>query len=345
MNNDIFYNPDELKARPGFLKMLIGNRGGGKSYGWKCEMIRYFLATGKKFVWLRRYETEITGTPGAKAQSLVHKFTTDLIQNNAFPDHDLKVKGKTFYVDDQVAGVFIPLSKAITQKSVPFNDFDYIIFDEFIITKNRYHYLPDEVTEFLDFIETVNRLRLGDDDKLEVICIANAIKFANPYFIHFNIPVFNTQFWTNKERGIVVQLYKNEKFIELKKASRFGKLIAGTRYESYAVDNEFLLDNNKFIAPKSKAAKFSFAIRYGKHTLGFWVDYEAGNCYVNKSYPNTTHNLYTLRKDDQDVNVLLIKSARSTILDNALYLFRCGRMFYDNITTKSIALEALSYFI
>ena len=39
--------------------MLIGNRGGGKTYGFKTWAIDDYLKTGKQFVWLRRYGTEV----------------------------------------------------------------------------------------------------------------------------------------------------------------------------------------------------------------------------------------------------------------------------------------------
>lgn len=334
-----------LMSYPSILKILIGNRGGGKSYGAKKECVDMWLKTKRKFIWLRRYGTEIFGTPKQKEETLAKSFWKDIIKNNEYPEHELTTKSNGIYIDGELAGAFVALSTSQKEKSIPFDDFDLIVFDEFIISKKRYTYLPNEVEEFfLEFIETVNRLRVGPQDTLQVLLIANAIKFANPYFLYFGIPKFNTEFWTDKKRGITVQMVRNEEFIETKKKTRFGRLISGTRYEEYAVDNEFLLDNNKFIKSKSKNARFVFAIRYGRDTLGFWIDYNVGECYVNKSYPNTTHNLYTLRADDQDVNMLLIKRAKSTLVDNAVYLFTLGKMFYENNVVKTLALEIMQYF-
>lgn len=56
-----------------------------------------------------------------------------------------------------------------------------IIFDEFIIDKGVYKYLPNEVEYFLDLYETISRLR---DVKDLFLC---TITQTNPYFIYFDI--------------------------------------------------------------------------------------------------------------------------------------------------------------
>lgn len=67
---------------------------------------------------------------------------------------------------------------------------------------------------------------------------------------------------------------KNEEYRQVKHNSRFGQLVAGTPYEKYAIDNNFLLDNKNFIEKKQGSAKFSFAFIYKNDCFGVWFDYK-----------------------------------------------------------------------
>lgn len=97
-------------------------------------------------------------------------------------DHKLTNKDDTMYIDDKLAGFAIPLSIANILKSSSFDNVDTIIFDEFLIDKGCYHYLQNEVTQLLDVIETIARLR-----DIRVIFLGNAISITNPYFTYFNL--------------------------------------------------------------------------------------------------------------------------------------------------------------
>ena len=48
----------------------------------------------------------------------------------------------------------------------------------------------------------------------------------------------------------------------------------GTSFEKYAIDNEFVLDNDNFIEKKQGTSKFSFAFIYQGFTFGVWVDFK-----------------------------------------------------------------------
>ena len=58
------------------LNFIIGERGVGKSYSSKKYVINHFLKTNKKFVYLRRYKTEL--------KESVPKFFDDIILNKEF---------------------------------------------------------------------------------------------------------------------------------------------------------------------------------------------------------------------------------------------------------------------
>ena len=134
-------------------------------------------------------------------------------------------------------------------KSTNFSKVTTIIFDEFLIEPGqKKYYLKDEVFVLLNLIETIARMR-----DVHVYLLANATSIVNPYFLYFDIHLpYNSDIKTYKDNLILVQYLKNEEYREAKKNSKFGKLISGTSFENYAVDNQFISDNANFIAKKPR---------------------------------------------------------------------------------------------
>lgn len=88
---------------------------------------------------------------------------------------------------------------------------------------------------------------------VHVYLLANATSIVNPYFLYFDIHLpYNSDIKTYKDNLILVQYLKNEEYRQAKKSSKFGKLISGTSFENYAVDNQFISDNSNFIAHKPR---------------------------------------------------------------------------------------------
>ena len=59
MNKDIWFNPNKVLSYNAFLNFIVGERGVGKSYGFKKYLVKHFLKTGKQFVYVRRFKTEL----------------------------------------------------------------------------------------------------------------------------------------------------------------------------------------------------------------------------------------------------------------------------------------------
>lgn len=337
-----WYDKGQLLSYKAFFNMLIGNRGGGKTYGFKTWAIDDYLKSGKQFVWLRRYGTEI--------ELMRKSFFEDIAQK--YPAHKFEIKGNKkagkFYVDNKLMGFYFALSTSAIAKSSSYPLVDKIIFDEFLIMGNTYKYLSEEVVLLLEFIETIFRNRENDPKAIQprgVYLAGNNITIANPYFLYFNIKPFKQRFYIDKVKGLLVEQYSNKSFIETKKQSHIGKLTAGTTYAEYAIENKSYLDNDKFIAKKPSNASFNCAIDYKGKTYGFWLDYKNGNMYVNMQYDPDSYNHFSLTKEDHSINTFLIKNINNTYLRNVVWLFRAGCMYFENQQIKSQVYEILSYFV
>lgn len=322
-----YYDNTELLSRNKLFNFVIGNRGGGKTYNAKRWCINDYLKRGKQFVWVRRYKQEL---------KKVGQFFADIAA--AFPDHELEVKGKQALIDGKVAGWFVNLSTASQEKSVSYPNVNKIVFDEFIIDKGAVRYLTNEVECFLEFYETVARLR----DDVRAVFLANNVSVVNPYFLYFGVMPKPGQRFTSKGQ-VLIEMVANQEFISAKYNTRFGQLIRGTTYAQYAVENEALRDNDDFVEQKPDTAHYRGTISYKGKYYGIWWELNKGLMYISTRANLEGGRAYAITKDDHTPNTLLLKSqSRVEMLRILKEAFSLGLVRYDSITTKNQMYEVMS---
>lgn len=346
MNVDnLHYNKDALFSYRAFLNFSISERGLGKTTCAKFWCIDDFIKTGHRFVWVRRYNSEIAGDSKQKIEGCAKTFFDKIAKY--YPKHTFSVTGNHAFIDGKDAGVFVALSMSQGMKSVDFPNVNKIIFDEFIIKVTKATgYLKDEVPLFLDLISTI--LRPITDDKGndlvkgKVWLLSNAITFANDYFFYFNIKPFRSRFYHDKKRGIVVEQCENLVYRDAVRKSDFGKLISGTAYEKFAIDNEYMLDSNAFIGKKSSNSEFIFNIRYEGHEWGVYADsnYVYITFAVDRSRP-----FFVFTKKDHTLDSMLIKNARGTRFDMLVKNYQLGFIRFENIMIKNKFIDFMKLFI
>ena len=324
MDNSIWYSYDRVLSYHAMLNFICGERGVGKSYNLKKYLLNRFKKTGRQFIYLRRYDTEL------KKSLKDNEFFKDIATDKKFTNDKFFVRGDKFYMNEKVCGYAIPLSKASIYKSVPFPYVDIIMFDEFLIDNATYHYLPEEPEKLLDFIETVGRLR-----DIQVFCLGNSISIVNPYFDYFNISLpYNTDIKTFKNGLILINYIRNEAYRKVKRESKFGTLITGTKYGDYAIDNKFLKDNKNFIKKKNPKSKFFFNIIINNHTYGVWMDYNSNEMYISKDFNSNHPVIITFNYKDHSENTIMLKS-KSVFFQNLVNHYMSGNLYFDNIQIKS----------
>ncbi len=326
-----FYDYNRIKSYNALFNFILSPRGNGKTYGAKRFVIKRFLKYGEQFIYVRRYKTEF---------KKLKLFFDDI--RNEFPGVKLEVKGRTFFINEKVGGYAIALSTSQTEKSTAYPDVTSIIFDEFIIDKSYIKYLPNEVEIFLDLFETVARFR----ENVKAYFLANKVTLVNPYFKYFDcIPKKENRFSTFKDGEIVVEQFTSESFIEMKKKTRFGRLISGTKYGDYAIDNKSLRDSNTFICKdKPKDLFFLFSIIYKSEELAFWISFKEGLCYVNKSVQKNSQARFTITKEDHDINLVMCEKLSSfNFFNEFLRYYRLGQIRICDVATKITLYEIMDY--
>lgn len=333
--NDIYYNYDKLFSFPFLLAFVIGERGCGKTFGSKVAVLKKFLKSGEQFIYLRRYKTEL--------DTALATFWNDLTDNGYFKDLELKVK-KTkmltqFTCNGKVCGYAVPLSTANILKSTAFPKVKTIIFDEFLLdsTGGTYRYLKNEVTMMLDVIETVGRLR-----DIQVLFLGNALSITNPYFAYFNLDLpYNSEFRTFKDGAIVVNYIRNLKYREAKKASKFGKLIEGTDYGRYAIDNEMLRDNKHFLEKKPPGAVFWGVLVINGNNIGMWQAAN-GHLYLSNKYdPNTVHR-FACDFNDHTESTIFLNARENYYLRLCVRAYKQGILMFENQKIKNDVVPLLN---
>lgn len=306
------------------FNFIVGARGVGKTYGAKKYVINAFLKRGEQFVYVRRYKEEL---------KKIKNFFEDV--GEEFIDHELEVKPPLFFIDGEIAGTAIPLSTSKIEKSTPFPHVKTIIFDEFILDIGYHKYLPDEVTNFLELYSTIARSR-----DVRVFFLSNALTVTNPYFIYFDLSLPYGSNIRAKD-DILLEMVIDDDFTKMMQNTRFGKIIEGTPYSNYAINNTFLRDDKDYIEKKPSTAKFSFAFRHKGQIIGAWLDYGASLLYMSNDIDPSTKFIFSTTLEDHKPNTVLMKGKDNPFIKHFIRMYKFGNVRYENMQVKNFCKEII----
>ncbi len=235
-----WYNYDRINSYNATLNFILTNRGFGKTFGAKCNVIKKFIKKGEQFVYVRRYKTELND---------IHKFFDSPDLRKKFKTHTFEVKGKTFYIDGKIAGYAIALSTSQKLKSVDYPFVTTIIFDEFINT-SPVNSLKGESGLLFNLIETINRNReLEDKEAVKVVLLSNSNTIDDDIIRVLSLgdqiqqmKTNNEHLYIDSERGIYLSLLENKTVKDMKLKTKLYKLTKGTSFYDMAIENEFTKD-------------------------------------------------------------------------------------------------------
>ena len=315
------------------LNIIIASRGTGKTYGTTKFVTKKFIEKKEEFIYVRRYKSEL--------QKSIPRFFSAIVTNNEFEGHIFGHKGMNLVIDDEVCGYGVTLSTAQQLKSTNFPKVKYIIFDEFILEEGQGHYLKNEVDIFLGLIESISRLR-----DVKVILLGNSANLINPYFLFFDIHLpYQNEIITFKDGLIALQYAQSLEYIDVKKKSRFGKLVENTTYEEYAIENKFINDNRDFVEKKDGQSKFSFSFIYKDTRLGVWINWLTGKMYVSYDYLDNGI-VFACTSNDHKPNTMLMSVAKKyNCWNNFINNFKLGNVYYENTKLKNIANEVMKMIV
>lgn len=348
IDTSMFWNLPQTLTHNMLINVIVGNRGGGKSYGAKKRAIDNFIKRKEQFGYIRRYKEDLK-------QPMV-QFFKDI--EMSYPEYEFKTDANHFYIrlkseadrswkEEDIAGYGFTLSTANNKKSISYPNITTLIYDEFLLDKGNQNYIPDEPIKLLNLYETIARPGTGHP-RVILFMLANAITITNPYFLFWNLKMPTKQdrhgkwIWKHPTRPILVEDVRNDKFIDAKKNTEFGALIEGTKYADYSINNKFLLDDDTFIGRKGQNARFYFTFIYQNHTLGVWADFVEGKMYVSKDVDPSYPLVYTLTLKDHRPNTLFLKNkSKAGHFKQFLDAYKMSNVMFESIDIKNITYEVI----
>ena len=347
IDKSIFWDIGRTMTHNNLINIIVGNRGGGKSYGAKEKAVENFIKKKEQFGYIRRYKDDL--------KKPLEQFFKDIAQE--FPEHECKVEGDKVYIrikadakqkwtEQDIAGYGFSLSTANNKKSMSFPDISMLIFDEFLLEEGNQRYLPNEVEKLLNLYETVARPGSGHR-RVTLWLLGNAISITNPYFLYWDLKMPKSMdkngkwIWKHPTRPILVEDVRNEGFIDAKRNTEFGQLVIGTNYADYSIENKFLLDDDTFIEKKSQFARHLFNFVYRGEKFGVWFDYTEGKMWVSQSF-DPSGITYSFTMKDHKPNTMLWKSKNKTVyLKQFLEAFKQGILYFESMNIKNMCYEIL----
>lgn len=241
--------------------MVVGERGAGKTYGFKEKAFKKWEKTGKLWAYCRRNSDEIALVkntlwndflPQRGYQTRVKK---NLMSIRKFePDFESKEDRKSWESENPWIpfGYFFALSEAQKYKSSSFPEIESFCFDEVIIENNRQRYIngDSEPELLLSLLDTIFRRRSG----WKAYLISNAGAIANPYFRAWGVKAKD---FDNQEfviRGnVCFQKFSIPENAEENESSIIG-MISTEKYKNYALKNEFADSGEEYVAKRPENA-------------------------------------------------------------------------------------------
>lgn len=311
--------------------LIVGNRGCGKTYWGKKQAVKNYKKNGWHFVYLRRYQEEL--------DDVKDSIFNDIILNNEFPDDVIEYKDDCYYINGEIFGYAMALTKAKNYKSLSYPLVWLILFDEFLIEDNGFsRYLKNEVKQFLGFYMTIDRYR-----GCKVFFFGNNVSMINPYTLFWDLHIpYNTNIVKNRTGKILLEMVNDEEFIRERINTDFGQLVEGTEFADYAIYNQSMNDKKDFIEKKTGNCSYYFTIKYMDNYYGIWISYKLGKIWVSEDYDPTCNKIYATTLENHTENTLLVKN-----LNKAFYFksfidsFKSGLVYFESQKIKNIIYEVI----
>lgn len=338
--NNIYYDVNKILSYDALFNFVIGARGVGKTYGFKMLAMKRFLKTGEEFFLLRRTDVEL--------KDALESFWDDIEDN--FPTYTCRVRSNKieiapYEVDDEgnvkitaawrVCGHGGYLSNARRKKSVSYSKVWIILFDEFLVDEQGLgRYVGNEVETFLNMYETIARTR-----DVRVLFTANAMSTVNPYFIYFKLEVPRTRTGIKRIRDdIMVEVVKNDAYVDYKKKTRFGKLVEDTDFAKSAIDNEFITETDDMIKKKDSTAFYEFTLIYDGVWFAVYRSNKLQEIYVSQDVNYQCPKVFEY-KSGRKTSMIFKNRTRYVIINDFVCNFECGNVYFENQFIKHHMME------
>lgn len=333
--------------------VVVGAKGIGKTFGLRKQCVSDYIRHGWHFCEVCRTKDEL---------KVVRLGYFDKLQNaGLFTDYLFKVVGQVGYIAKepdkdpeteeycekpkyQPMCYFVALTAFQTEKKRTYVNVRRFIFDEAIIDrKDRYHrYLPNEFLIFANLLDSVSRQQPGGA-QYRVYILGNACDLTCPYMRYLGIdriPEFGYSFWHSK--SVLLHYVEPWDKEERQAQTLVGRMLSGTEESEMVFGNAFNVADTGDVQPKTKAAKYAYAIRYADHIYAVWIDYGKALCFITSKLPKDAENVFAITKADASLDYQAIERT-SPYLQMLNRFFYLGTLRYESPALRETFLNVLEF--
>lgn len=321
-----YHNRDAVLGYNAINNLIVFERTGGKSFGYKDLCVQDFLNKGRQFTYIRREIGEL--------EEAMENWGGDIQKNF---DAEIYSKNLNVYVDGKIAGYGLSLKRAYRYKSKTLPLVYNHVFDEFIVDAGA-KYLEKEPDKLMSIILSISR-----DRDFRLYMIGNKVSSITPYNISWNLPPFDRTQYLKQYNTLIYLGNKDERgdATEEENKTAFNKCFGHTSYARFANDNEVIdSDENSFIERRPPNSKHKFNFVIGKSIIGCFYDIEEGRIYFD-SHTDLTHpirinfDLYNL------ADCQLLYDSTTHYAKTISALLKMGAVYYSDKKVKIIMRDVL----
>lgn len=335
----MYWNVKEILPYQRNFNFINSIRNCGKSYTLAGFFVERWIKTGEQFILLTR-------TIDEKNKGALQKWMDKVLQVE-YPELKVIFNSDTMYLAEdkkqstwKVMGHCRALSEAVKVKKQSFPKVKWLCLEEYMLEpKHQDLYVKGwrEPDLLLNIYHTVDR----EQDKVCTFFLGNNTAFFNPYHLHpaFNIPPTPIgKIW--KSENVLFQWYEPSEELMSKKAhNKFLRMIEGTEYGRYALEGEYIGDNESFVREKSNRAIFVFCFVFDTDTFGVWWDANNSNAYITSKYNLNRATRLVIDNITNENDVLVNKN--NTLIKWLAKLYCKGCVYYENMEIKLKAENAI----
>lgn len=323
---NVHWNINLVNSKQRTLNFILGERGVGKTFTTLEWCVNRALKYGEEFVYMRRYESELN-TVDSLLSPLAFDSNKKLVKDRVY-----QVKGNDFYADGQIIGHWIALSTSNHLKGTAFPKVKYLIFDEFLAESGVTRELKKEMFKFYNVLETLFRMR-----DFKVFLLANTTSFQCCYKseLKLQVPFNGNEFWTHPKKSILVQITNNQPYRDAKKETCLGKLIAGSSYAEYALNNNFYMDTSSFIKKRSGSHYEILNFMFKGKKYGLYISKKEKEMIIDYS-KNALQTDYTIKDEEMtDEGSKILSRSSHPVFKYMRNYYDYSNLYYQNMNIKS----------
>ena len=179
--------------------------------------------------------------------------------------------------------------------------------------------------------------------ELIAVYIYNAINvYASPYFAYWDLDIpYGKEFQSYKDGSIIVHYARNDEYREKKKKTKFGKLIDGTDYGRYAIDNEDVSINHLFIQKRPEKAVFTSVLIINGNKIGMWNGRD-GYLYLSEKYDPNTMNKFAFDFTDHTESTIFTSVRENYYVHVCVEAYKHGWLKFESEKVKANVISLLN---